>query len=221
MTDAEIQHHPYKARRRHVRRHGFLRLLRKLHAWVGLSGASLGLLFGLTGFLMSHRAVMKIDVGASEAENLQVELAQPPATIEALAQELGTRFNYPASRMRLKVQPARPARFGGASVTGAEEWSVVMAAQSRFARAVYTPGNRTASLEQRRTGLIGSLERMHRSDAGDIPWILLADAFAGSLVFLSLSGVLLWTRLDGPKLLAAGLALGGLSAIIVIAARAW
>lgn len=52
-------------------------------------------------------------------------------------------------------------------------------------------------------------------------WILLTDAFAGGLVFLSLSGVLLWTRLSGPKLLAAGLMLAVVVTAIGVASRAW
>ena len=37
-----------------------------------------------------------------------------------------------------------------------------------------------------------------------VAWILLADTIAGSLIILALSGILLWTRLHGPRLLAAG-----------------
>ena len=40
----------------------FLVWLRRTHAWLGLWGAVLGLLFGLSGFLLTHRAIMKIPV---------------------------------------------------------------------------------------------------------------------------------------------------------------
>ena len=73
-------------------RASFLQTLRKLHAWIGLSGSAFGLLFGITGFLMAHRAVMKIDTGKAEAQSVQVELAQPPASIDALAQDLASRY---------------------------------------------------------------------------------------------------------------------------------
>jgi hypothetical protein len=206
---------------RNGRKGAFLKTLRKLHAWIGLSGSALGLLFGITGFLLSHRAVMKIDTGQAESQSVQVELAQPPASIDALAQDLAARYGYPMSRVRTRVQAPKPARFGGAQVTNVEQWSIVMAGHARFIRATYMPGNKVVQLEQTQAGFIGALERMHKSEAGDAPWILLADAFAGSLVFLTLSGILLWTRLDGPKLLAAGLALGGVTLAILVAARAW
>jgi hypothetical protein len=92
---------------------------------------------------------------------------------------------------------------------------------AHFARATYLPGNRTVDLERTDATLIETLERLHKSDAGQAGWILLADAFAGTLVFLSLSGTLLWTRLAGPRLLSVGLAMGGFLTALLVAARAW
>ena len=42
-------------RRGRSRRATFIKWLRKVHGWVGLWGAVLGLLFGTTGFLLNHR----------------------------------------------------------------------------------------------------------------------------------------------------------------------
>jgi hypothetical protein len=198
-----------------------LRALRKLHAWIGLSGAALGLLFGVTGFLMNHRAVMKLPGGHTEVEKVQLELAGPAASPEALARDLAARLGFAPERARWQVQAPKPVRFGGASVTAAGSWTVMLGTHSRQARATYQPGNRTVEVEQRRADLLGALQRMHKADAGHGPWILLADAFAGALVFLTLSGILLWTRLAGGKLLAAGLAVGGLLAVVLVASRAW
>jgi hypothetical protein len=203
------------------RRGAFLRNLRRLHARVGLTGASFGLLFGLTGFLMSHRAVMKIETGKAEAQKVQIELDHSPASIEDLAATLAARFGVPMARMRTRVQAPRPARFGGQPMTVAPQWQVTVGGHAHFARATYLPGNRTVDLERTDANFIETLERLHKSDAGQAGWILLADAFAGALVFLSLSGTLLWTRLAGPRLLSVGLALGGFVVAILIAARAW
>lgn len=200
---------------------GFLRTLRRLHAWIGVSGAAFGLLFGTTGFIMNHRSVMKFEVGHTEERKVHVELAQPPATIEALALELGQRFGYHPSQLKWRVQAPRPARFGGAPVTAAEQWVVMLSGHAHFARASYIPGNRTVEMEQNDSNLLDTLQRMHKSDGSQAGWILLTDSFAGALIFLSLSGVLLWTRLAGPKLLAAGLILGVLSLAVTVASRAW
>jgi hypothetical protein len=203
------------------RKGAFLRQLRRFHAWVGLAGASIGLLFGLTGFLMSHRSVMKIEVGHAEPQKIQIELDHPPATIEELAATLAAKFGAPPSRIRTRVQAPRPARFGGQAVTAAPQWVVMVSGHAHFARATYLPGNHTLDLERSDAGLIEAMERLHKQEAGQAGWILLADAFAGALLFLILSGTLLWTRLAGPRLLSAGLVLGGLVVAVSIAVRAW
>jgi hypothetical protein len=90
-----------------------------------------------------------------------------------------------------------------------------------FRRATYLPGNRTLGLERDDANFIETLERLHKSDGNQAGWILLVDGFASSLVCLSLSATLLWTRLAGPRLLSAGLALGSLFWAVLIASRVW
>ncbi len=203
------------------RRGAFLRNLRRFHAWVGLSGAAFGLLFGLTGFLQNHRAVLKIEAGQVEVHKVQLELDQPPATIEALAGTLATRFGVPMSRVRSRVLPPKPARFGGQEVKASAQWLIQVGGHAHFSRATYQPGNRTVEVERNDANLVETLQRLHKAEAGQTGWILLTDCFAGALVFLALSGTLLWTRLAGPRLLSAGLALGGLAGAILVASRAW
>src|SRR5882757_2812738 len=66
------------------------RLIRKLHLWIGAWGAIAAVLFGITGFLQNHRAVMKLPQGDS-TEVSRVELPVPQearASPEALRQWL-------------------------------------------------------------------------------------------------------------------------------------
>ena len=204
-----------------MRSGAFLRNLRKFHAWVGLTGATIGLLFGLTGVLMNHRAVMKIEAGHVDEQKIQFVLDQAPATIEDMASTLAARFQVPLARVTWRIQPPRPARFGGQPVIAAPQWTVQVNGHAHFVRATYIPGNRTVDLERSDANLIGNLERLHKSQAGQAGWILLVDGFAGALVFLTLSGTLLWTRLAGPRFLSAGLAMAGLLTAILVASRAW
>src|ERR1700744_1820328 len=60
------------------RRFTFLKWLRKVHGWIGLWGAVLGLLFGVTGFLQNHRATMKIKVGTPAVSTVQIAVPNPP-----------------------------------------------------------------------------------------------------------------------------------------------
>jgi hypothetical protein len=199
----------------------FLVWLRKVHAWVGLAGASLGLLFGFTGFLLNHRAVMKIPGGRFEVDKVHLQLAEAPPTPELLALEVTAQLGFTPSQARWQIQAPRPVQFGGTPVTASAVWTVLLGTHTRQARVTYMPGNRTADVERRQADFLGALQRMHKADAGHAPWILLADAFAGALVFLTLSGTLLWTRLAGRRLLAVGLAGGGFAVLVAVAALAW
>jgi hypothetical protein len=78
----------------------FLRALRRFHAWIGVSGAAFGLLFGLTGILQNHRAVMKIDLGQVEESKVQVELAVPAASPDDLAKALQAQLGTKAVALR-------------------------------------------------------------------------------------------------------------------------
>ena len=198
-----------------------LRTLRKCHAWVGLTGAAFGLLFGLTGFMMNHRAVMKLETGEIQEHKVTVDLAEVPASPEALAQVLAARFGLAPERVKWRVQPAKPGRLGGAAITASEQWTLLFSGYAHFARASYVPGNRTIEVERKDANLLEALQRLHKADAGQAGWILLTDGFAGALVFLTLSGILLWSRFNGPKLLAAGLAMGTVAVALLVAARVW
>ncbi len=204
-----------------LRSRRFLVWLRKVHAWVGLAGAALGLLFGVTGILLNHRAVMKLPGGRIDVEKVQLQLAEAPATPEALARELASHLGFAPERARWQIQASRPVHFGGASVTAAETWTIHLGTHTRQARGIYLPGNRTVEVERRRADFVGALQRMHKADSGHAPWILLADAFAGALIILTLSGTLLWTRLAGSRLLAVALAGGGFATLMGVAALAW
>ena len=198
-----------------------LRLLRKLHAWIGLGGAAFGLLFGITGFLLNHRGMLKIEAGQIQERKIAVELPVIPASPEALARELAARFNVPMARVKWLTKAGKAGRIGGTSLQTADQWTVAFMGHAHFALATYTPGNRTVELEQKDANFVQALKRLHKGDGGQLGWILLSDAFAGALLFLTLSGTLLWTRLAGPKLLAVGLAGVGLLAGILVAARGW
>ena len=198
-----------------------LRRVRKLHAWLGLSGAVFGLLFGLTGFLLNHRGMLKIEAGQILERQVTVELPEAPASPEALAQLLAMRFQVPRSRVKWLAKPGRPGRMGATEVTTAPQWTVAFFGHAHFATATYIPGNHTVEVEQRDANLIQTLKRLHKGDGGQLGWILVTDAFAGALVLLSLTGLLLWTRLAGPKILAVGLAGGGLATALLVLSRGW
>lgn len=204
------------------RRAHFLRTLRRLHAWTGLAGAGLGLLFGVTGFLMNHRAVLKIEAGEITERRVSVELGgQPPVSPEVLGKMLAMRFGVPEARVRTRIQAPRIGKVGGQPLKATEQWTVAFLGHRRFAQAAYVPGNHSVEVELKEADLLQTLKRLHKNDGGSLAWTLLTDAFSGALVFLTLSGLLLWTRLAGNRLLAAGLVLASLGIAVLAASQAW
>src|SRR5476649_2881891 len=78
-------------------------------------------------------------------------------------------------------------------------------------------GGNFVNVERRDQGLISTLEGMHRSEGAGIGWILFADSIGGSLILLSLTGVLLWTELTRRKTIGASIFAVSLVPMIVLA----
>lgn len=111
---------------------------------------------------------------------------------------------------RVKADPPRTVVWGGQEVHQPRRWEVNFAVPQRMVLAEYWPGNSFATVKRIDGNLWAFLTRLHMASGVSAAWILLADSIAGSLIALALTGVLLWTRLHGPRLLAAGLGLGSL-----------
>jgi hypothetical protein len=66
----------------------------------------------------------------------------------------------------------------------------------------YTAGD--ASVEVKRTahGWLSAFNRLHKTQGGGLAWIALGDSFALAMVFLGLSGLVLWARGRSPRQMA-------------------
>ncbi len=73
-----------------------------------------------------------------------------------------------------------------------ERWMFNFGGPSRLVQVEYWAGNRSASVRTTTNGFIATLTNLHKGVGMPIPWILLIDTLAGSLIFLSLSGLILW-----------------------------
>jgi hypothetical protein len=192
-----------------VQRGKFIRTLRKIHGWLGLWGAILGLLFGLSGFLLNHRAVMKIP--AAEMESTEIQLRMP-ATPPGNAKEF-TRYIQQALDIRhapVKPKPRKgekpeDARFMGKDMPQPERWEVNFALPQAMIRAEYVAGNQFATVKREDANVWAFITRMHKGVGANAAWVLLADSIAGALMLLSVTGVLLWTKMRGSRLALVGL----------------
>jgi len=68
-------------------------------------------------------------------------------------------------------------------------------------------------------GFFATLTNLHKGVGMPVPWILLIDTLAGSLIFLSLSGVILWWETNRRRRL--GIAIFGVSVAVTIGLALW
>ena len=80
----------------------------------------------------------------------------------------------------------------------------------RAVSAQYHVGNRYVTVDTQDATPIGTLMRLHMSAGANAFWVLLSDSIAGGLVLLSLTGLLLWSRLHAIRLSAVSVSLAAL-----------
>jgi len=195
----------------------FLKWLRKVHGWIGLWGAVLGLLFGVTGFLQNHRATMKIKVGGPVVSTVQMSVdAAQFKTPRELASWLRTELKLDRPAERVTRDPSGPVTWGDQSVIQPEHWEVRFNAPNYLVSAEYWKGGTFVSVERRDQGIVATLEGLHRSTGASVGWILLADSMAGSMILLSLTGVILWTELNRRRTIGALIFMSSIAAVIIL-----
>jgi hypothetical protein len=191
------------------RRLAFVRWLRRMHGWIGLWGAILGLLFGTSGVWLNHRAQLKIEPAHQQING---QLALPgarPADAQAMAEWLRTslKFDRPANSIRVdRARPVPWAESGAAEKPmQPERWSFVFGGPDRVIQAEYWVGNGSISLRTTNNGFFATLTNLHKGVNMPVPWVLLVDTLAGSLIFLSLTGAILWWESNRRRRLGLGI----------------
>ncbi len=211
--------------RRVARRVAFVRWVRRTHGWFGLWGALLGLMMGVSGVWLNHRNVMKLQLPSQQQINAQLELPDPkPATIDALAAWLqqAMKLDRPVNNQR--VERARPvawtekgAEKGGEQrpLTQPERWTLNFGGPNHVVQVEYWVGNKSVGVRTTENGFIATLANLHKGTGMPVPWILLVDTLAGSLIFLSISGAILWWETHRRRGL--GIAIFGASVVVTVA----
>jgi hypothetical protein len=199
----------------------FVKWLHKMHIWVGLWGAVLGLLFGSTGILLNHRSVLPIATAVQEA-TVQLPLPDPaPRTPDAMAAWLKRSLKLEREPSNVRAEAARPVTWGDRTVVQPARWSASFTTPGASVRADYWVGNSYVTVERSDNGVLATLASLHKGSGMGVAWVLLVDTLAGSIILLSLSGVLLWALTARRRtvgivigavslLMAGGLALAGL-----------
>ena len=188
--------------------------LRRIHAWFGLALAAMLLLFAVTGFLLNHRAVMKIPALGREEVTQLLAVEATPADPQALAAMLAPALGIDAVALTARVEPPRAMKWGDREVHQPERWTLRADTPSEAVQVEYWLGNRHVEAKRTKPNLWLYLARLHMSIGTGPAWVLLSDAAALGLAFLGISGFWLWGRLHGSRrrltlLASVGLAVAG------------
>ena len=206
---------PTSAQRAHRRSALFMRWLRKIHLYVGLWGAALGLLFGGTGILLNHRAVLKIPIEKVVQKSAQLALPEDAAvrfkTPEDMSLWLQAELQFNSVQVRSKAEPPRKVIWADREVLQPARWTFNLTSPHKGVNAEYFVGNRYLKVETQDATPIGTLTRLHMSVGVTAFWVLLSDTIAGGLVVLSITGLLLWSRLHAIRLTTVALSLAALT----------
>lgn len=206
------------------RRLTFVRWVRKSHGWFGLWGALLGLMMGFSGVWLNHRATLKLELPSQRQLNAQLALPDPaPATREAMAAWLQDALKADRPANNVRVERSRPVpwseRGGEQRLMQPERWMFNFGGPNHVMQAEYWVGNRSVSVRTTSNGFVATLTNLHKGVAMPIPWILLIDTLAGSLIFLSISGAILWWETNRRRGL--GLTIFGLSVVTTVGLALW
>jgi len=177
-----------------ARRNRTHRIVRQLHLWIGAWGAIAAILFGSSGFIMNHRAVLKLPQGSS-SDLSKVELPVPEgvrSTPEAMRTWLRDTQKLDIDNVR--VMRAQPVEFNGQKIKPPARWMFSGGNARVSTQAEYSEGNASITVSTTEQSPLAVLTRLHKGVGGGLAWILLTDTFALAMVALGISGILLWAR---------------------------
>lgn len=196
------------------------RWLRKTHLYVGLWGAVLGLLFGATGILLNHRSILKIPIEKQVQKTTQLALPAEEFTNEKdmaawLTRVFAEDMKFTSTmEVRAKADPAKKIMWGGSEVTQPARWTFNFHGPHKGVNAEYFVGNRFVKLDNIDATPIGTLTRLHMAVGVNVFWVLLSDTIAAGMIVLSITGLLLWSRMNRIKLIAIATGSGALLASV-------
>lgn len=198
-----------------------LKWLRKVHGWIGLWGAALGLLFGISGILLNHRSVMQIPAAHQQQSTLQLPLPNPaPRDAQAMAEWLQLTLPVPRAATRVRIEDAKPVAWGDRTLTQPARWNISFAGAQNSVQAEWWVGNNFVTVKRSEANVFAFLNNLHKGQGGGVAWVLLADSLAGGIILLSLTGIALWALTSRRRMVGAAIGVTGLGALAALAVHA-
>lgn len=195
-----------------------LKTLRQIHGWLGLWGAVLGLLFGVSGVLLNHRAVLKIPAAKTQESTVQLPLPDvAPDTPRAFSAWLQKELQLTARPGRVREEPARPVAWGEQGLMQPAHWTINFARPGGSVQADYWVGNRYVTVKRGENNVFAFLSNLHKGVGLGVGWVLLIDTLAGSIIVLSITGTLLWFGMNRRRQTGGVVVLAALAATVALA----
>lgn len=216
----------------------FIRWLKRIHAWTGFWGAVLFFMLGVSGVLLNHRDIWKIDTGKPQ-EVSAMSIAVMPGQITD-EDELGA---WAKREFGLLTEPRPPRKEGGEPRAGgkggkpqagattpetrrfmgkdhveADTWILAFNQPNGRLTVEYVKGSASVAVREEAQNFFGLIRNLHKGGGAGLAWVLFMDSIAGALIAMSITGFLLWSRMHGTRLVGGGIALGS---VVVGAAAVW
>jgi len=199
-----------------------VRWVKRTHAWTGISTAILALIFAWSGFMLNHRTHFTLGAPAQTTEFTipapAAGFASPQDLADFLVAEFGLRTSPTlenrdatapsAGRGMGMGQQAAGGRRGGGGGVAARGPSLAASWQAPGGdfSGEWVVGSSEIAINQSDRGFNRIVNRLHAGrgmEGGS--WHFIISAYAVMLLFLSLSGVMLWSRLSGTARMGGGL----------------
>jgi uncharacterized protein len=184
-----------------------IRWLKRIHAWTGFWGAILFLMLGVSGVLLNHRGIWKIETGEPQ-EVSAINLAVASGLIrdeKALGLWAQREFSLPTEPRTPRNADRGKKAFLGKAREEAPKWSQQFTHPNGRITVEYIPGSTSVAVTQEAVNVLGLIKNLHKSNGAGLAWVLFMDSIAGALIAMSITGFLLWTKLHGGRLLAGGI----------------
>ena len=96
-----------------------------------------------------------------------------------------------------------------------ERWTLNFGGPNKVVQVEYWVGNKSANVRTTENGFVATLTNLHKGATMPVPWILLIDTLAGSMIFLSISGAILWWETHRRRTV--GIAICGVAVAVTMA----
>jgi hypothetical protein len=116
----------------------------------------------------------------------------------------------------VQKEPAHAVAWGDRSAVQPEHWQLTFASPQQMTSADYWVGSNYVTVKRTGNTFLATLTNLHKGVGLSVGWVLLIDTLAGSIILLSLTGVLLWTQLNTRRTVGAVLVIGSIVAAVSV-----